>query len=261
MKNKDIYNFLISLARDLNRFYKLKLNKQFKPKNKGSDSNYDPVTIADKKFEKFIRTKISKKFPQHSIIGEEFGLKNKKSDYSWVIDPIDGTRSFVIGYPSWSNLIAFCYKNKPIMGLANFPILNKFYINQDSKKAFLFNGKKKIKLRSSNCKKFKHAKISGDFHGQYSLDKLKKVKKLLPLMQFPCMDALSYSHFCEGKIDTVFQSGNKIWDIYPLIPIIKASGGTVTNWENKENFDSGNVLISSSRLIHKQMLKMLKPLN
>ena len=172
MKNKDIYNFLISLARDLNKFYKLKLNKKFKAKNKGSDSNYDPVTIADKKFEKFIRNKISKKFPQHSIIGEEFGLKNKKSDYSWVIDPIDGTRSFVIGYPSWSNLIAFCYKNKPIMGLANFPILNKFYINQDSKKAFLFNGKKKIKLRSSNCKKFKHAKISGYFHGQYSLDKL-----------------------------------------------------------------------------------------
>ena len=92
-------------------------------------------------------------------------------------------------------------------------------------------------------------------------DRLKKVKRLLPRMQFPCMDALSYSHFCEGKIDTVFQSGNKIWDIYPLIPIIKASGGTVTNWENKENFKSGNVLISSSKLIHKQMLKMLKPLN
>ena len=128
MKNKDIYNFLISLARDLNKFYKLKLNKKFKAKNKGSDSNYDPVTIADKKFEKFIRTKIINKFPKHSIIGEEFGLKNKKSDYSWVIDPIDGTRSFVIGYPSWSNLIAFCYKDKPIMGLANFPILNKFYI-------------------------------------------------------------------------------------------------------------------------------------
>ena len=65
------------------------------------------------------------------------------------------------------------------MGLANFPILNKFYINQDEKTAFLFNGKKKIKLKSSNLKRFKVAKISGDFHGQYSLDKLKKVKKLL----------------------------------------------------------------------------------
>ena len=80
MKNKDIYNFLISLARDLNKFYRLKLNKRFKAKNKGSESNYDPVTIADKKFEKFIRDKISKKFPNHSIIGEEFGVKKKKSD-------------------------------------------------------------------------------------------------------------------------------------------------------------------------------------
>ena len=233
MKNKDIYNFLISLARDLNKFYKLKLNKKFKAKNKGSDSNYDPVTIADKKFEKFIRTKISKKFPQHSIIGEEFGLKNKKSDYSWVIDPIDGTRSFVIGYPSWSNLIAFCYKNKPIMGLANFPILNKFYINQDSKKAFLFNGKKKIKLRSSNCKKFKHAKISGDFHGQYSLDKLKKVKKLLPRMQFPCMDALSYSHFCEGKIDIVFLT-EKVFQSSKLQRCLKGKSNTYQEEPGKD---------------------------
>ena len=79
MKNKDFYNFLISLARDLNRFYKLKLNKKFKAKNKGTESSYDPVTIADKKFEKFIRSKISRKFPSHSIIGEEFGIKNKNS--------------------------------------------------------------------------------------------------------------------------------------------------------------------------------------
>ena len=261
MKNKDIYNFLISLARDLNKFYKLKLNKKFKAKNKGTESSYDPVTIADKKFERFIRSKISRKFPNHSIIGEEFGIKNKKSEYTWVIDPIDGTRSFVIGYPSWSNLIALCYKDKPIMGLANFPILNKFYINQDEKTAFLFSGNKKIKLKSSNLKRFKVAKISGDFHGQYSLDKLKKVKKLLPRIQFPCMDALSYSHFCEGKIDVVFQCGNKIWDIFPLIPIIRASGGIVTNWKNQFNFKSGNVLVSSNKILHSKMLKMLRPLN
>ena len=83
-------------------FYKL--NKKFKAKNKGTESSYDPVTIADKKFEKFIRSKISRKFPNHSIIGEEFGIKNKKSEYTWVIDPIDGTRSFVIGSVSYTHL-------------------------------------------------------------------------------------------------------------------------------------------------------------
>ena len=162
MKNKDIYNFLISLARDLNKFYKLKLNKKFKAKNKGSDSNYDPVTIADKKFEKFIRNKISKKFPQHSIIGEEFGLKNKKSDYSWVIDPIDGTRSFVIGNPTWSNLIGLNYKGNPVVGLANFPKLNKYYLNISKNNAYVIEGGKKRKLSVNKKVTFKNIKVAGD---------------------------------------------------------------------------------------------------
>ena len=73
------------------------------------------------------------------------------------------------------------------------------------------------------------------------------------MMQFPCMDALSYSHFCEGKIDVVFQCGNKIWDIFPLIPIIRASGGIVTNWKNQFNFKSGNVLVSPNKILHSKM--------
>ena len=261
MKNIEFYRFLFSLAKDLNRFYKKNLNKPFKAINKGKGSNYDPVTIADKKFEKFIRSKINKKYPSHSIVGEEFGKKETKSDYSWVIDPIDGTRSFVIGNPSWSNLVAVCYKGQPIFGLANFPELNKFYINKNTKEAFLFRDNKKTKLRSSKEKNFKKIKLSGNFHGHFSLDKLKKVKKILPMMQFPCMDALSYSHFCEGKIDVVFQCGNKIWDIFPLIPIIRASGGIVTNWKNQFNFKSGNVLVSPNKILHSKMLKMLRPLN
>ena len=87
-------NFLNRLARDMTKFYNLKLNKPFKPINKSRGKGYDPVTKADKAFEKFIRSKIQKKFPKHEIIGEEFGRKKSKSDFTWVIDPIDGTRSF-----------------------------------------------------------------------------------------------------------------------------------------------------------------------
>ena len=92
-------NFLNRLARDMTKFYNLKLNKPFKPINKSRGKGYDPVTKADRAFEKFIRSKIQKKFPKHEIIGEEFGRKKSKSDFTWVIDPIDGTRSFVIGNP------------------------------------------------------------------------------------------------------------------------------------------------------------------
>ena len=115
--------FLNNLAKKLTKYYYLKLNKPFKVSNKEKGKGYDPVTNADKSFEKFIRGEISKKFPKHQIKGEEFGQKKNKSDFTWIIDPIDGTRSFVIGNPTWSNLISLNYKGYPVLGLANFPIL------------------------------------------------------------------------------------------------------------------------------------------
>ena len=80
-------------------------------------------------------------------------------------------------------------------------------------------------------------------------------------MQFPCADALSYSHLCEGKVDVVLQCLNKIWDIHPLIPIIKASGGIVTTWSNNNAIKGGNIIVSANRNIHKKFLKILKPVS
>ena len=122
---KIYYKFLNNLAKELTRFYTSKLSKSFKVTNKLKGRGYDPVTSSDKAFERFIRSKITKKFPNHQIIGEQFGKKKSDSNYSWVIDPIDGTRSYVIGNPSWSNLISLNYKGDPILGLANFPELKK----------------------------------------------------------------------------------------------------------------------------------------
>ena len=113
--------FLNRLAKEMTRYYNQKLDKPFKAINKSKGKGYDPVTKADRAFEKFIRSKIKKKFPKHNIIGEEFGNKKTKSDFTWVIDPIDGTRSFIIGNPTWSNLIGLNYKGNPVVGLANFP--------------------------------------------------------------------------------------------------------------------------------------------
>ena len=155
MKSSDyrVYSkFLENLARKLTKFYYSKLNKPFKITNKLKGKGYDPVTSADKTFEKFIRRKIKKKFPNHQIIGEEFGHEKSKSDFSWIIDPIDGTRSFVIGNPSWSNLISLNYKGEPIIGLANFPVLKKYYLNTSDVTSYVFeNGKKKGPTRTKDC--------------------------------------------------------------------------------------------------------------
>jgi myo-inositol-1(or 4)-monophosphatase len=260
LKNFKIYsNFLNTLAKESTRFYYKKLDKPFKVINKSRGKGFDPVTHADRKFEKFIRSKIKKKFPKHEIIGEEFGRKKAKSDFSWVIDPIDGTRSFIIGNPTWSNLVALNYKGNPMVGLANFPKLNKYYFNTSKKNAYVVENGKKRKLLVNKKATFKNVKVAGAFHGWLSLKKQNKIPKVLKLMQFPCFDALSYAHFCEGKIDVVMQCQNKIWDVHALIPIISAAGGIASTWKNKDAKYAGNVLFSANRNLHRKMLKLLKP--
>ena len=254
-------SFIENLAKKLTKFYYLKLNKKFTISNKLKGRGYDPVTTADKAFEKFIRKEINSKFPNHQIIGEEFGYQKSKSDFTWVIDPIDGTRSFVIGNPTWSNLVSLNYKDNPIIGLANFPILKKFYINYNDKISYVVNNGKRNKISVNKKAKFSNVKLSGAFHGSLSLAQQKKIPKILKLMQFPCTDALSYSHLAEGKIDVVIQCSNKIWDIHPLIPIIKAAGGIVTTWSNKNPTNAGNILVSSNKVIHNNFLKLLRPLS
>jgi histidinol phosphatase-like enzyme (inositol monophosphatase family) len=259
-KQYKIYaSFLNNLAKELTKFYYSKLNKSFKVSNKLKGKGYDPVTTSDKAFEKFIRSKINKKFPSHQVIGEEFGYKKSSSDFTWVIDPIDGTRSFVIGNPTWSNLISLNFKEKPVLGLANFPILKKYYINFSDKIAYVVHNNIKKKITVNKKVSFSNIKVSAAFHGWLSLDKQKKIPKILKLMQFPCSDALSYAHLAEGRVDAVIQCSNKIWDIHPVMPIIEAAGGVISTWDNKDAVHAGNILVSANQSIHNKLLKMLKP--
>jgi len=258
---KTYSKFIENLAKKLTKFYYLKLNKPFKVSNKLKGKGYDPVTSADKAFEKFIRKEIKKKFPEHQVIGEEYGHKKSKSDFSWVIDPIDGTRSFVIGNPTWSNLISLNYKGNPVVGLANFPILKKYYFNTSLNSAYVSENGKKRRIKINSKATFSNMKLSAAFHGSLSLNQQKKIPQILKRMQFPCADALSYSHFAEGKLDIVIQCGNKIWDIHALMPIIRAAGGIVTTWKNDDAKKAGNIICSANKSLHKKMLKILKPVS
>ena len=252
-------NFLKSLSFKLTRFYYKKLDKNFVIYNKLKGKGYDPVTTSDKAFEKFIRKEIKKRFPTHQIIGEEFGKTKDKSDFAWIIDPIDGTRSYVSGNPTWSNLISLNYKGRPVLGLANFPKLKKFYMNTNKTTAYVYENKKKRRLKVNNKVNFKNIKLAAAFHGWLPLQKQLKIKKFLDKMQFPCFDALTYAQLAEGRIDVVVQCANKIWDIHPLIPIINAAGGVITTWDNKNPVLAGNIAVSNNKVNHLKILKLLKP--
>ena len=254
------FNFLKHLPKKLNLFYKKKSKNGLIVGNKSnSKKDFDPVTNFDKAFEKYIRSLINKKFPKDSIIGEEFEDKFSFNDYKWSIDPIDGTRAFVIGAPTWSNLISLSFKEKSLVGLANFPELNKYYIN-DKKKSYLFKDRKKSILRSSNNNNLKTIKIIGNFHGTLSYEKQRKViKKFGWSFRLAGFDALNYCLLAEGKVDAVIEANLKPYDILPLIPIIKNSGAIVTNWKNEPAEEGGNILATSNKVLHYKILKLLKP--
>ena len=253
-------SFLNQLAKDLTKFYYAKLDKPFKITNKMKGKGYDPVTTSDKAFEKFIRSKISKRFPDHQIIGEEYGHKNTKSEFSWVIDPIDGTRSYVVGNPSWSNLISLNYNGEPILGLANFPKMKKYYLNVNKNTAYVFENNKKRKLKVNSKLNFANSKLAAAFHNQLTLKQQSKIQKFIKRMQFPCFDALTYCQLAEGRLEMVAQCANKIWDIHPIMPIVRASGAIVTTWGNRNPVVGGNIIVSNNKANHKQILKLLKPL-
>ena len=262
MELKKPLNFLKVLPNKLNRFYSKMSKSSLIVNNKsGNKKIFDPVTNFDRSFEKYIRSIIEKSFPEDGIIGEEFKDKNSYNGFRWSIDPIDGTRSFVIGNPTWSNLISLNYKVSPIIGLANFPILKKFYFNTSKKNAYVSENGNKRKLRVNSKVTFSNMKMSAAFHGGLTLKQQKKIPQILKRMQFPCVDALSYSHFAEGKVDVVLQCSNKIWDIHPLIPIIQAAGGIISTWTNQDATKAGKIICSSNNSIHKKVLKILKPVS
>ena len=255
-KYRIYYSFLNKLAKELTNFYFKKISKRFSVTNKHKGKGYDPVTSSDKAFEKFIRSKISKKFPDHQIIGEEFGHKKSNSDYSWVIDPIDGTKNFLMGMPVWSNLIGLFHKNISIAGLANYPVLNVYYLSLKGK-TFKYNKNKKMQIKC-NKKTNKNIKIVINTLRTYKDNKVKKIeRKQKGIFKITGMDSLNFCLLAEGKIDLIIEKGLKKVDFFPLISIIENSGAIITDWTGKKIFKNGDVLVSGSKKKHLEFLNVL----
>ena len=252
---------LKNLPKKLNNFYSKNSKYNIRVKNKSKDKEiYDPVTNLDRAFEKFIRNTIIKQFSKDAILGEEFVEKYSDNDYKWYIDPIDGTRAFMVGAPTWSNLIGLTHKDQPILGLANFPALNKFYLN-DQKKSYLINNKKTI-LKTSKETNLRKCKVVGHLHEWLFLKKYNtKIKKIMSSVSYfgaATFDALNFCLLAEGKIEAVIETNLKSFDIVPLIPIIEKAGGVVSTWNNMSATKGGNILATSNKKLHYKILKILR---
>ena len=138
--------------------------------------------------------------------------------------------------------------------------MRKYYLNVNKNTAYVFENNKKRKLKVNSKLNFANAKLAAAFHNQLTLKQQSKIKKFIKRMQFPCFDALTYCQLAEGRLEMVSQCANKIWDIHPIIPIVRAAGAIVTTWGNKNPVDGGNIIVSNNKTNHKKILKLLKPL-
>ena len=255
MLDKKFFNPINESLKELSKLFNRKINTQYKTKK---DFQIDPVTKLDIRSEKIIRKKIFKYFPDHNIIGEECEDKVTESQYTWVIDPIDGTKSMIMGLPTWSNLIGLYKNGKCILSWANFPELNKYYIAYDNK-SFVFQNKKLKRIQTNKNVTFKNAKLT--INTLHSLRRKKVIKYIMSFKGFfkvTGVDAYNFCSIAEGRFDILIESGLKIVDILPVLLIVQNSGAIITDWQGKNNFSKGQVLVSPNKKIHNYFLKILK---
>jgi len=251
MNLQDLTHFLHLLSNEsaniIKRYFRTSVNVESKP-------DFSPVTIADKLAEEKMREIIAKEFPSHGIIGEEFGNNNSDAEYVWVIDPIDGTKSFISGALSFGTLIALLKNGRPIIGVINHPILNELLIGDNQ--ICLLN-EKKVKIR--DCFLINQATLLttdhlniGKYQNQNKFDELTEKVKLYRNWG----DCYGYYLMATGFADIMVDPIMSVWDSMSLIPIINGAGGIITDYQGNDPV-VGSSIVASNKEIHSEVIKLL----
>jgi histidinol phosphatase-like enzyme (inositol monophosphatase family) len=255
----DFESFVQDLAREAGEailpFFRTRMNIE----NKGEKSPFDPVTEADKAAELAMRGLIRKNFPAHGIIGEEFGETNSDADYVWVLDPIDGTKGFMCGLPTWGTLIGLTYKGKPVYGMMHQPFVGEsFYGDGVTAHSHSILGTKKLKTRK--CTNLSDAVLSTTSpHNFSSLDfeKYKAVETSVKLARYGG-DCYAYALLAAGHVDIVIESGLAIYDILPLIPVLEGAGAYIASWQGSSPLQGGQIIAAGDKRVFEEALVLLR---
>lgn len=222
---------------------------------------FDPVTEADKGAERAIRALISARYPEHGVIGEEYGEDRPDAEWVWVLDPVDGTRAFISGLPLWTTLIALRHNGRPVLGSIGQPFLGEIYLGHAGG-ARLISRAGESALQVRPCPKLTDAIISttdpeacfnGAEQGAWT-----QVRAAARLARLGC-DAYAYAMVAAGTMDMVIEAGLKSWDIECAIPLVAGAGGLVTDWRGAPvGQNGGQIVIAGDRACLDEALVALK---
>lgn len=220
-------------------------------------SDASPVTIADRAIESALRAQLAQAFPAHGVLGEEHGSEHVDAEYVWVIDPIDGTKSFITGSPLWGALIALLHHGRPVLGLIDAPFTRERWFASGAD-ATLHDGRIAV---TSGCVELAAARVyttSPDAFGDDDWVRYERLSRRAALRRFGG-DCYSYGQLASGHVDLVVESSLQPYDYLALVRIIENAGGVITDWQGRPlSIDSdGRVIAAASAALHAEALKML----
>jgi myo-inositol-1(or 4)-monophosphatase len=226
--------------------------------DKSGGVRFDPVTAADRAAEQAMRTLIRRTFPEHGIIGEEFGDERIDAEYVWVLDPIDGTKSFIAGMPAWGTLIALTRLGEPVFGMMHQPFTREYFTGDGGAAHYRGPaGKRALQVRP--CAGLKDAILfttSPLLMNKPDRTAFEQVENAVRLSRYGG-DCYAYCMLAAGHVDLVIETELKSHDIIPLIPIIAGAGGIVTSWENGPPALGGRVVAAGDKRVHKAAIEVL----
>ena len=227
--------------------------------DKGGPGAFDPVTEADRGAEAAIRQMITARYPEHGVIGEEYGRDRDDAEFVWVLDPVDGTRAFIAGQPLWGTLIGLEQDGVPIAGVLDQPFLRERFVGAPGK-AELHNSEGASLLKTRACARLADAVICTThpvLHFSAPERELYfRVEQACRLSRYGG-DCYAYALVAMGFVDLVIETHLKRWDIAAIIPIVEGAGGVVTDWSGKPWHDGDNIIAAGDARVHAEAVKLL----
>ena len=220
---------------------------------------FDPVTVADRKAEQVMRAAIRSRYPGHGIYGEEYGFEPGAAGLTWVLDPIDGTRSFVAGMLHWGVVAALYDGENTVLGGVYQPVLDELFTG-DGRAAWCENDGSDRKLSVRNCAGLEEAVVCcthPDMFDRVSeLSAFRAVERRARLSRYGG-DCYLYCLLAMGCIDLCVEASIKPYDIQGLIPVVRGAGGVITTWDGGAPEDGGRIVAAGDRQVHAQALELL----
>jgi len=231
---------------------------------------FDPVTEADRGAEAAMRRLIAQIFPSHGVIGEEYGVDRPDAEYVWVLDPIDGTKSFISGMPTWGTLIGLMHRGRPVYGMMSQPFTRERYYGDGKRSRLRALATSRgdappsewaiRTLRTRPCASLAEATISTTspalIRDSADLEAFRRVEAKTRLARYGG-DCYAYCALAAGFVDLIIETNLKPYDVVALAPIIEGAGGVITTWEGEDVSKGGRILAAGDRRAYDEALGLL----